>query len=254
MPTTVQLRPLVLLALMLIAATPPETEDIKVGDMIRLHASADGGIPIVDSEEDYRGFLASIRQGQYPMGYLKALTVPGRLVEVVALRDDRTYPLRAPAAVIRIAEGTEKGDLLWVARQYIRPREAKPPKGEVRLPDFVFVPDPKHAYERGDTTNLHADDRKEVPIGANREAFRVIAAALADEKGRPADIHGPDIFHLPIDTELQFLWIDPSRAAVCRVMDGPHAGDYAWVPQRFIQRYQIRMVYPKTSRKAKGRR
>lgn len=235
----------------LLFAPPAPDQGLKVGDRIRLHASGEGGIPLVDTEGDYRGFLMMIRAGQMPYGFLKAVTIPGRLVEVVALKDDRTYALRAPAAVVRIAEGTEEGDILWVAQQYIRPKEQKPPRGEVKLPEFVFVPDPSHVFERGDSGNLSATDRRLIPCGRDRESFRRVAASLAAEDGRPGRAEGTGVFEAEPDTEVEFLYRDPSRAVVVRIRSGTHAGDVAWVPARFVVHYEVRIAWPKARRKSR---
>lgn len=237
-----------------LALVGQDDSSIKVGDLIRLHASGDGGIPLVETEADYRGLLMALRLRKYPSRYLRDITPPGVLVEVVGLRSDRGYPLAAPAAIVEIAEGLEKGDRFWVAQQYIRPKDMKPPRGEVRLPDFVFRPDPTYRHEIGDVCNLHSDDRKMIPLALNREAFGRIAATLASRGGEPVDISGPGIIEGGQDRQVKIVRIHPGsiRAVECLILDGPDEGRYVWAPMRFVVRYDVQILYPKSSRKRAG--
>jgi hypothetical protein len=228
-------------------------DSLKVGDTLRLYASEDGAIPAVESEAAYRTFLAGVRSNADPRLYLDSVTVPGRLVEVLELKDDRSYPLRAPVAKVMVAEGLRKGDIIWVAQQYLRPRGTPAPRGEFRLPDFISVPDPNYVVKRGDICNLHAHDRVKIPLGLTLDAFRRITAALAAESGKDSPVEGPEIIHGSNNDQLEVVRRHPFRAVECRLLDGPHAGEFVWVPERFVVQYDVRVSWPRAKGGRKSR-
>lgn len=236
------------------SASDEKPTGLAVGDKVRLHASGDGSIPAVESEADYVGMLRALRMGQYPTPYLKDVTVPGRLVEIRELKyDRRNYALAAPVARVVIAEGTNRGDVLWVAQQYLRPQGTPTPKGEARLPDFLMVPVPGFAAKIGDVCNLYAVDRKAIPIGTTLEAFRTIQAALTSDSP-PRVIEGRGIVQGEIYDQIEIIEVLPFKAVHGRLLDGTHAGEFVYVPTRHVARLEVKISYPKAKGRAKRSR